>query len=418
MTSPLSVRDLNKNPSGSREDVGDLDKPHICFVAPDTWPVLADDRNFQSAGGAQVQQSLLAKSLAGRGYRVSMICMDYGQADKVKVDGVTVFKCHAPVQGLPGVRFFHPRLTGLWSALRRADADIYYQRSAGAQTGVVGLFARMYERRFVYAAACDLDVARDQTWKLFQRRAGWRDRQLFQLGLTLADDILAQHAGQARDCQHWYGRASTIVPNCYAAKTGQSADETGVVLWVSALRTGKRPELFLELARRLPHFRFRMVGGPSAEVAGEAFFLQMKEAAAKIPNVEFVGFVPFADIDTHFNAARVFVNTSDYEGFPNTFLQCWSRGIPTVSFTDTGSSLDGKPVVTTAGDLDEMTGLVARLMTDNSHWRETGRIVQQCYDKVHTPEAALAVYKRVFATHPKQKTQVGLSGQAEAPTTL
>ena len=73
-----------------------------------------------------------------------------------------------------------------------------------------------------------------------------------------------------------------------------------------------------------------------------------------------------AEIDAHFNAARVFVNTSEYEGFPNTFLQSWSRGIPTVSFIDTGSALNGERVVNVAADLDGMTGLVERFMQDDA----------------------------------------------------
>ena len=58
------------------------------------------------------------------------------------------------------------------------------------------------------------------------------------------------------------GELPTLVPSCYAARFNQRADSNGIVLWVSTLRTLKRPELFLELARRSPHLRFRMVGGP------------------------------------------------------------------------------------------------------------------------------------------------------------
>ena len=340
---------------------------------------------------------LLAKALVRRGFRVSMICFDYGQPDLAVVDGVTVFKCHAPIQGLPVIRFFHPRLTGMWSALGRVDADIYYQRAAGAWTGVTAAFAGRHGRRFVYAAAHDLDLARDQTWKLFDRRAGWRDRQLFQLGVKLADDVIAQHDGQVRDCERWYGRSASLVPSCYALPQGHRADSKGVVLWVSTLRDWKRPELFLELASRLPHVRFRMVGGAGSEAGGDALFAHIRAAAARLPNLEFVGFVPFGEIDAHFNAARVFVNTSDYEGFPNTFLQSWSRWIPTVSFFNTGSTLNGKPVVNVAANMDEMAGAVGRLMQDDILWYETGRRVRECYETYHTPDAALNAYERVFA---------------------
>ena len=104
------------------------------------------------------------------------------------------------------------------------------------------------------------------------------------------------------------------------------------------------------------------------------------------------------EIVGHFDAARVFVNTSDYEGFPNTFLQSWSRWIPTVSFFDTGSTLNGKPVVNVAGTMDEMAGAVGRLMQDDISWYETGRRVRECYETYHTPDAALNAYERVFAS--------------------
>src|SRR5262249_46915027 len=156
-----------------------------------------------------------ARNLVRRGYPVSMICMDHGQPDQVTIDGVQMFTCHAPVGGIPIVRFFHPRLTGLWSALARVDADIYYQRGAGAATGVVGLFERRHRRRFVFAAACDLDVRRHETSKLFERRAGRRDQVVYSIGLRLADVIIAQTQKQMEDCTASYGRTPTLIRSCY-----------------------------------------------------------------------------------------------------------------------------------------------------------------------------------------------------------
>ena len=54
-------------------------RPHVCFLAPTTWPVLARDTAIPVVGGAEVQQSMIAPALVHRGYRVSMICYDYGQ---------------------------------------------------------------------------------------------------------------------------------------------------------------------------------------------------------------------------------------------------------------------------------------------------------------------------------------------------
>jgi glycosyltransferase involved in cell wall biosynthesis len=101
-----------------------------------------------------------------------------------------------------------------------------------------------------------------------------------------------------------------------------------IVLWVSSMQKLKRPELFLELAKAIPSVRFQMIGGSGGS---KNFYEQIEETASKMPNLDFVGFVPYHKIDQYFDKAAIFVNTSVFEGFPNTFLQAWGRYAPVVS---------------------------------------------------------------------------------------
>jgi glycosyltransferase involved in cell wall biosynthesis len=375
--------------------------------------VLTRDTASQFAGGAEVQQSLLARGLARRGYRVSMICADHGQAARTEVDGVSVIRCRRSGEGLPGVRFFHPWASGLWAAMRAADADVYYQRTASAVTGIVALFARRHGKRFIYAAAAREDLARPQTWRLFQRRAGWRDRTLYSLGIRWSDAIVAQHAGQAADCERWFRREAVTAPSCYEVPREARAAWDGVVLWVSTLRTWKRPERFLDLARQLPHVRFRMIGGPGAEPGAPALFDEIQSRAATIRNLDFVGFVPPASIEPHFNAARVLVNTSDREGFPNTFLQAWARGIPTISFCDTGSVVDGQPFAPVVNTVEEMADATRALIDNDTIWFDAGTRAKHYLEMRHTVDAALNVYEPLFDR--LCGTQSRRSGEAQTP---
>lgn len=363
------------------------DKPRLCFVAPTAWPVLSGDRSIKTVGGAEVQQSILARAFVNRGYRVSMICMDYGQPEGVEIDGVRVLKAHTPQGGLPVLRFVYPRFASIWAALKRADADIYYQRAAGVYTGYTAAFCRQHGRKFVYAAAQDVDF--DPAVPLVQFR---RDKAIFSWGLRRSHSVIAQNPVQVERCREVYGREPVLVRSCYTPPENFHANPHGYVLWVASLRKRKQPEVFIELARRLPQYRFRMVGGAD----NQEYHDTLRRLAEGVPNLEFMGFIPHADIEREFDNARLFVNTSELEGFPNTFLQAWARGIPTVSFVDTGSSVNGLPVVSRVTTLDEMAGAVQSFMTDDAAWREAGARCTACYAGQHSLQAVTSDYEALF----------------------
>jgi glycosyltransferase involved in cell wall biosynthesis len=339
-------------------------------------------------GGAEVQQTMLARAFAKEGYEVNVITMDYGQPDGVDIDGIRVYRAHAPQAGLPVLRFLHPRLTSLWSAMKRSDAQIYYQRASGMLTGLVADFCRVHKRHSVFAAASDADF--DPLLPFVHLR---RDKWLYRHGLSRVNMVIAQTEIQKTACSTHFGRQAIVIPSCYLPPHGCGADRQGHVLWAATLRKMKRPELFIELARRLPFIRFRMIGGAD----DPEYFKQIRGAASALQNVSFDGFVPYAEVDRYFDCAALFVNTSDAEGFPNTFLQAWARGVPVVSFLDNADIHAGELAGTRARDIDHMAAIVATLMSDDAEWRSASLASLRRFRQRHTREAAVSLYKQVFS---------------------
>lgn len=364
--------------------------PSICFVAPSAYPLLAADRSVRFVGGAEVQQSLLAVELARRGYHVSMISMDYGQREGEFVHGVRVLKMYRPRAGLPVVRFFYPRMTSLWAAMCRADADIYYQRGCGALTGQVAAFARRYACVSVFAAAHDHDFLPAQPALPLHR-----DKLIYRWGLRHATRIVTQSERQQTMCRERFGHASTHIDSAYGHQ-GKPASHAGVVLWVANAKRHKQPHLFLELAARLPEHRFRMVGGAIDQADERAYFEQLEARARALPNVEMTGFVPHAEIEAQFDGASLFINTSTGEGFPNTFLQAWSRGIPTVSFFDPETRLDDLPVGVVVHGPDAMADAVQRLKSDITLWAAAGDRSRRAFERTHSVSRVVDAYERLF----------------------
>ena len=55
------------------------------------------------------------------------------------------------------------------------------------------------------------------------------------------------------------------------------------------------------------------------------------EKIPKIPNLKYLGELPIDRVNEVMTGASMHVNTSSFEGFPNTFLQAWARGAVVVS---------------------------------------------------------------------------------------
>lgn len=366
-------------------------RPHICFVALLAWPVLTADPRIPVMGGAEVQQCLLARMLVRAGYQVSMICLDFGQPDRTVVDGITVYRAYGLSDGLPVVRFVYPRMTSLWKAMRQADADIYYQRSAAMVTALVAAFCRRYHRHSIYAAASDNDFSPGH-----QEIRWWRDRRLFELGLAAVDAVVVQNERQRADCMLHYGRPATLIPGCYELPATASPGRGEFVLWVATLRPDKRPELFVELARRLPAYRFVLVGGPSDDPGGAACHARLLALAAGVSNLELTGFLPLAETERYFDRARLLINTSSVEGMPNTFFQAWARGIPVIAFSDVGARLKGVPVYPVASCVDEAVAEAERLLTDPQAYAEAGARGRRYFQQRHASPAVLEQFVAVM----------------------
>jgi hypothetical protein len=94
------------------------------------------------------------------------------------------------------------------------------------------------------------------------------------------------------------------------------------------------------------------------------------------------------------------VNTSAYEGFPNTFLQSWSRSVHTVAFFDTGSRVNGVPAYDKVEDLDEMTARVDRLMREDILWQQSSSRVETFFRESHSVDAVVGLYESELARVP------------------
>lgn len=336
----------------------------ICIVGLDSYGMLSGEGHGDGSagggryiGGEAIQHVLLARAWRDLGHEVSMIVHDDGQGARRVHEGITALAAQTRSGGIPGLRFFHPRASKLLSTLMAADADIYYQSPAGTYTGFTAWYARSTGRQFIFRVASDSDCEREHG-----RLEFWRDRKLYAFGLRRAHLVAAQTEFQLRMLRENHGIEAHVV-NMMVETPAVAADRVGKdidVLWVSNFRPLKRPELALELARQMPNVKFTLVGGPMPN--DRTYYEDMLAAADRLPNVTMLGPVRYRESGELFDRAKVFLNTSSIEGFPNTFLQSWVRGVPVVTFFDPDGLVQRLPLGRVAKSLDDMREAIRGLL--------------------------------------------------------
>jgi glycosyltransferase involved in cell wall biosynthesis len=377
--------------SDSARHRGAESAPAICLVAHFAYGALAGGGNGH-IGGVERQTSLTARWLAARGHRVSLVTWDGGQSDDTTIDGVRVIKMCRQKDGLRGVRFFHPRWTSLNRALRAADADLYYQNCAEYVTGQVGLWCHRHGRKFVFSVANDPEVD--------PRLPGMhlRERVLYRYGLRAADRIVVQTRAQQARLREGFGLDSVVIPMpCPGPPDGQYQPPPPPappwrVLWVGRICEQKRPDRLLELARACPELQFDLVGPPSQNTYSQSIL----EQARRVSNVALRGPVPRERMPDVYRAAACLCCSSDVEGFPNTFLEAWSQGLPIVSTFDPDGLIAARGLGAVARNVAELAAALRTLLNSPQQWCAASANARRYYMENHTVETILPRFERLF----------------------
>ncbi|NLX13828.1 MAG: glycosyltransferase family 4 protein [Phycisphaerales bacterium] len=368
-------------------------KPSLCIVSHNAYGAISGSVDGH-IGGVEWQTSLTARWLAAKGYTVSITTWDEGGAMEETVDGVRIIKLCRQDAGVRGLRFFYPRWTSLNRTLRRANADLYYQNCAEEVTGQVALWCRSHKRKFIYSVASEPDVDR----RLPEVKT-FRERVLYRYGLRHADRIIVQTESQRNRLKSGFGLDSMVIPMpCPGPSEAEyRPPEPPVngrprVLWVGRICEQKRPDRLVELARKCPELRFDLVGpanpGPYSQNA--------VRLAAAVPNIKVHGPVARSQIPDIYKRAACLICTSDVEGFPNTFLEAWSHGLPVVSTFDPDGLIAGRHLGVFACDVEGLLEGCRDLLTSPDRWRQVSENARRYYVENHAVEVVLPRFERAF----------------------
>lgn len=277
-------------------------------------------------GGAERQLLALGAGLVERGHAVDVLVGGKGGEPELTPSGCRLWPGF-PAGGIPLLKNLHPKGSTLWRLLRRAGSELLLQRGAADLSGIGRSVTRLLGLPFVYAVANDGDLAPGA-----ELVPNPQDRLLYRLGAGGADLLVAQTRDQLAASRGLFGRRAVRIPSFFEPSEPVLPAYGRKILWGGNLRPVKRPEWLVAIAASLPEERFLVFGGAAA--GHERYASRLIERLGALPNVDYRGHVEPERLPELFAEARILLNTSVSEGFPNTFLEAWAQGLEVVASVD------------------------------------------------------------------------------------
>jgi glycosyltransferase involved in cell wall biosynthesis len=314
-------------------------------------------------GGVEVDLYMLARLFQRFGHDVHVLVQTLGGEESRETEGLHLHALWP--DGRPWRSPFH-----LWRLARRLDGlgpQVLVSELVSDYSAVAGWLARRCGLPMIYRAANKRD------WLLVAEpgRYNWKERLRFRLTLAGTSCYVAQTAEQAQVLGRVFpAERLRVIPNFHLPQDADLPDfgQRRGILWVGHLTRVKQPLRVARLAELLPEVPFLVIAStvPHSEEAGSRAALQA------LPNVTLLESVPFALIQRHYNQARILLNTSLSEGFPNTFIHAMNGGTPLASVeVDPDGILSLGGCGPLEGKLERLAEDLRRLHDDPAVWLAT-----------------------------------------------
>lgn len=290
----------------------------ICFVNSFIYNIYHPETQG-SVGGAEIQLYYIIEELKITSkYDIYVFGMRPEASDIKQKDTITFWNVRAWTVPLLGAMNF---MKFFWS-LYKINADVYTIRTASAHVGYVALFCRLFRKKCIYMVASMIDVD-----GRYVKESSWFSGRSFLYGLHNSQ-IIAQNQEQVDLLKHNYNLNAALMYNGIALPVlEQSALEKNCILWVGRADVNKQPLVFANLAKAFPNEQFVLI----TTLNDKAVIDKVYAATKEVSNLTIFENMPFFETDTFYKRAKVLVNTSGYEGFPNTFLHAGAYYCPSLS---------------------------------------------------------------------------------------
>lgn len=211
----------------------------------------------------------------------------------------------------------------------RVRPHVIVIRGADRELFPLSVLSQLLNVKLVFFAASDVNFEPGK--ELINNKF---NRWLYQKSIKRIQYIVTQNSYQYNTLKYNYKKDSLMMYNIWGKTESKDIDSVFQfdIAWIANFRRLKRAEWVLSVAEKCNHYCFAMAGGPTN--GDKQYYEEIRQKANAINNITFWGPKSFFFTNHIVTHSHVLICTSSFEGFPNTFLQAWSSGIPVISTVD------------------------------------------------------------------------------------
>lgn len=265
----------------------------------------------------------------------------------------------------------------LYRKLKELAPDVIYQGIGTSYAGIATYYARKAGCKMVLRIASDSDVVPFQGKIRAKSLIPYIEKKAYEYAIRNARNIISQTYVQKRLLRLNYGRQVDAVIRNFQPIPKEKIDKCPPVkvLWVANFKRLKQPDMFIRLAKDLSEAKlpaeFIMIGRPELDNQWQRSLEEMIDGT---PNLTYLGGRTIDEVNQVFAKSHILVNTSQYEGFSNTFIQAWMRCVPVVSLNSNPDGLlDAKNLGLISGSYRQLCNDVKRLIIDETLRQRMGQ---------------------------------------------
>lgn len=326
----------------------------------------------RSVGGTQLQLYYLSTELAeDQDYNVYFLARD--AKDEEEIENVVFFEALSRVKGIKnkiksGIK--------LMKKMYDVNADVYFSSSSNMEIALISLYCKLKRKKHVHR------TNHERQMKKSRFRNELVKGLINHLGMRKTDLIFTQCKDHAEMLSNWFEPELEILPNSFPIPEGEISEED-FILWVGRRVEWKRPDLVLDLAEEFPEEDFVVISPRTSST--EQFYNRIERRAEEINNINLIERVPRDQIQEYFDNAKIFLNTSENEGFPNTFVEAGIGYTPILSYkVDPDSFIQLEDCgFSCSGDYQELKLRLEDMLENEDERRRKGRNCREYVEKNH-----------------------------------